>query len=99
MNILRAIGNGLHSTGQAVGRVVVRTKELRSEPDFFQKAAQVAFSSLELAIINMPGMAYLSKFCFVLKTVNMHDFYRVIQQPRKWLFPFNADSINEKKSA
>jgi hypothetical protein len=83
------------TTQQATAAVVLKFRELRSDPDFYQKTCQVAFASLQLIIMHYPGAASLSRLSFVLQTYGMHDFYRFIQQPRHWFFPINSEAINE----
>lgn len=86
--------NYCYATQQAAMPVVLKLKDLRNDPDFFQKTCQVAFAILQLVIIRYPT-SNLSRFSFVLSTANMHDFYRFLQYPRHWFFPVNAESIDE----
>ncbi len=84
-----------HTTQQATMSNMLKIKDLRNNPEFFQKVCQVAFAILQLIIINNPGAAVLSRFSFALATAGMHDFYRFLQQPRQWFFPVNAQVIDE----
>jgi|GEM_PF-3602806 len=89
--------NYCESTQKVAKSIVVSFCAFRNDPDFFQKVFQVAFAVLQLIIIRSPGVRDLSRLSFVLKTANMHDFYRFIQQPRQWFFPVKAETIKENR--
>lgn len=90
------IGRAFINSAQAR---ILRLSELRHDPDFFQKVFQVAFAAIRLVIEHNPHKsASLSRLAFVLSTANMTDFYRILETPRRWFFPINANSIDENKT-
>lgn len=68
-------------------------KNARNNTDVFQKTCQVAFAAIQFTNW-YKDTNYLSKFTFVLSTVNMHDFYLIFKEPRQYFFPVTADSID-----
>ena len=95
--INQTVRNYAYETKQAGMSVVLKVKDFRNDPEFFQKVCQVAFASLQLIILRYPGAAPLTRFGIVLQTANMHDFYGFIKQPRHFFFPISADSIDENE--
>lgn len=95
-DLSQSFRNYYDSTKQAALSVEVRFKELRNDPDFSQKVCQVAFASLQLIMMQNSSTASLTRLSQAFfNTAGMHDFYRVIQYPRRWFFPVNADVIDE----
>ncbi len=90
------IGNYGYTTQQAALSVVLELKELRSNPDVYQKIGQIAYASLQLMIESYASAAPFARLSSLISSaVGMHDFYRVVQYPRHWFFPVTADVINE----
>ncbi len=80
---------------QNASAAIVHLKDLRNDSEFFLKACQVAVAALQLLIERYPHIGYLAKFQATLATAGMHDFYRFLQQPRRWFCPVDAMSIDE----
>lgn len=95
-DVSQSIGNYCYAAQQATLSVVFKFKELRNDPDFFQKVCQVAFASLQLIMMNYSSTVARTRLSAIFfNTAGMHDFYRIIQYPRHLLFPVNAEVINE----
>ena len=94
-SINQPLKNYCYDSQQAALSIVLKLKDFRNNPEFFQKVCQVAFASLQLIITRYPEAANLSRFSFVLMTANMHDFYKFLKQPRQLFYPVNAESIDE----
>lgn len=76
---------------------LIKLRDFRNGPDFFQKICQVTSASLQLLGLSRPLLIdSLTRFSFVLReTAKMHDFYRIIQEPVQWLFPVDMRAIDQ----
>lgn len=90
-------GNYCYETQQAGLSGILKLKEMRNHPDIYQKIGQLAHSSLQfMMMMNIaPGAKLAELSVAIAGAVGMHDFYRVVQYPRHWFFPVNAESIDE----
>lgn len=95
-NFPQSFGNYCYATQHAGLSAIVKLKEMRNNPDVYQKIGQIAFSSLQLIMIKFAPTSALAELSLVVSAVGMHDFYRVVQYPRHWFFPINAQKIDEK---
>lgn len=75
--------------------VIVKLKDFRNDPEFFLKICQVAAAALHLIIARYTTAVPLVKLQATLETASMHDFYRFLQQPRRWFCPVDAMTIDE----
>jgi hypothetical protein len=94
-SINQSFGSYCDASLNTAKSVVLKLRDFRNNPEFFQKVCQVAFASLQLIIMRYPGAASLSRFSFALATANMHDFYNFLKFPRQWFYPITAESIDE----
>lgn len=88
-DVSQSFGNYCNTMHQNALSVGVRFKELRNDPEFFQKVCQIAYASLQL----IASLDAVSSIFFT--TAAMHDFYRVIRYPRHWFFPVDSKAIDE----
>lgn len=82
-------------TKQSSMAIIVKFKEFRNNPEFFQKVCQVAFASLQLVMYYFSTAVYLNRLSSVFLAANMHDFYGFLKQPYQWFFPVNVGTIND----
>lgn len=80
---------------QSICLALSQLKDLRNNPDVYQKMGQIAYASFQLLQNNYPSASSLSSLSKITSAVWMHDFYRVVQYPRFWFFPLEANAINE----
>jgi hypothetical protein len=101
MNNIRAtlqyITESLRNSPQVAMSTVLKLKDFRDNPEFFQKVCQVAHASLQLIMIRYSEAASLSRLSSVFVAANMHDFYSFLKQPRQWFCPISAETIDENK--
>lgn len=97
-NFPQSFRNYCYETQQAGLSAILKLKEMRSNPDIYQKIGQLTSASLQLiTMMNRASPVKLTELSLVISAaVGMHDFYRVIQYPRNWFRPINAEKINEK---
>ena len=95
MNIPGALRDVAYQTQQNAMSIALRCKDLRNDPEFFEKVCQIGVASLQLIMARYPGAANLSRLSFALSTALMHDFYSFMKQPRQWLYPVSADLIDD----
>lgn len=93
--VAQEIKNYCYEVQQNASAAIVHLKDLRNDSEFFLKICQVAVAALQLLMERYPHIGYLAKFQVTLATASMHDFYRFLQQPRRWFFPVDAMSIDE----
>jgi hypothetical protein len=94
-HLSQEVKNYCRATQRAYIFIVLKSKELRDNTNFFQKVCQVANAALQLIIIRSSQAASLASFSFVLATANMHDFYRFLNHLRDIFVPVNANNLNE----
>lgn len=79
-----------------LGAIIAINKQ-RGNPDSFHKAAQVAYSTMQLYIAYNPAASYLNKLVTLLQASNMHYFFNFLKIPRPLFYPVDANSIDEKQ--
>ncbi|MFI0434196.1 MAG: hypothetical protein ACH350_00525 [Parachlamydiaceae bacterium] len=87
--------NYLNATKNCVLSAVVKCKDLRNNPDVYQKVGQIALATFQLIMIRYPSTAFLGKLSDVFSAVSMHDFCRALEIPRGVFAPIKALSIDE----
>lgn len=96
-NFPQSFGNYCYATQQAGLSAILKLKEMRSNPDIYQKIAQLASASLQLMtmVSHAPSIKLAELSLLISAAAGMHDFYRVVQYPRHWFFPVNVEKIKE----
>ncbi|CAF23132.1 hypothetical protein [Candidatus Protochlamydia amoebophila] len=97
MNLLSRCSNAVidfpQAAFQSIGKGVIKLKKYRNNPEIFQKTAQIAISIIQYYNWHH-GIVVYPKLERTLSTANMHDFYQILKEPRGFLCPIKAESIN-----
>lgn len=89
--------NLVNESKQNAMSLIIKVKDLRDDPDFFEKAGQVASYCIQLFMLNYPGAKSLSKLDEALQTLLLHDAYTFLKKPREWIYLVSADMIEENE--
>ncbi|MBS4164286.1 Uncharacterized protein PRO82_001608 [Candidatus Protochlamydia amoebophila] len=97
MNLLSRCSNAVidfpQAAFQSMGKGVIKLKEYRNNPEIFQKTAQIAIGIIQYYNWHH-GIVVFPRLEKTLSTANMHDFYQILKEPRGFLCPIKAESIN-----
>ncbi|WP_042281430.1 hypothetical protein [Candidatus Protochlamydia sp. R18] len=97
MNLLSRCSNAVidfpQAALQSIGKVVIKLKEYRNNPEIFQKTAQIAIGIIQYHNWHHGTVVY-PKLERTLSTANMHDFYQIFKDPYDSLYPIKAESID-----
>jgi hypothetical protein len=96
-NAYNYVATGADWTAQRAGSLVIRVKELKSNPDIFQKTCQIAAASI-VGFNLYCGGTHLSKLTVtLLNTANMHNFLGILKIPYKLVYNINSQTVNALK--
>lgn len=91
------VRNFCDATGQAFIGLMKKGSELRGDEAIFKRTSRIAACAIEL--LNAVAPAYmrpLGRLTQITKAVILHDFWAILQYPRAYFRPINAEMIDAK---
>lgn len=86
-----------YQSGQNAAALLYKVRDLRNDTEFFEKVGQAASYCIQLLMLSYPGAASLSRLHVALQTVLLHDAYTFLKKPWEWIYPVNAEMIEENE--